>query len=77
MPKRYVPHSRSRGAGSKVSQPGKNLLADGDQLIQLGAQVLQIGGIDLTAFVGAFGVLVEVVAAHLEQIMVSDRKSVV
>ena len=32
------------------------------------AQVLQISGVDLTAFVGTFGILVEVVAAHLEQI---------
>ena len=46
----------------------KNLFADADQFVQPGAQVLQIGGIDLTVFIGGFGLLVQVVATHLQKI---------
>ena len=46
----------------------QDLLADADQFVQPGTQVLQIGGIDLTVFVGGFGVLVQIIAAHLQKI---------
>ena len=52
----------------KFCQPGKNLLADADEFIQPGAQVLQIGGVDPTIFIGGFGVLVQIVTAHLQKI---------
>ena len=57
-----------RGKILKFCQPGKNLLADADELIQPGAQVLHIGSIDPAIFIGYFGVLVYIVAAHLQKI---------
>ena len=57
-----------RGKILKFCQPGKNLLADADELIQPGAQVLHVGSIDPTIFIGYFGVLVQIVATHLQKI---------
>ena len=47
-----------RGKILKFCQPGKNLLADADEFIQPGAQVLHIGSIDPAIFIGYSGVLV-------------------
>ena len=63
----YPRSSPTAGKILKFCQPGKNLLADADEFIQPDAQVLQIGGIDPTVFIGNFGVLVQVVAAHLHK----------
>lgn len=66
---RYVsPQPPTAGKCLEFNQLCENLLTNGDQLIQPGAQVLQIGGVDPTIFIGSFSVLVQVVAAHLEQI---------
>ena len=52
----------------EFSQPGKNLPANVDQLIQPLPQILHVSGVDPTVFIGSFGVLVQIVAAHLEQV---------
>ena len=52
----------------QLGQLCKNLLADADQFIQPGAQILQIGSINLTVFIGYFGVLVQIVATHLQKV---------
>ena len=44
------------------------MLANVDQLIQPMLQVLHVGGIDPTILIGGFGVLVQIVAAHLQEI---------
>ena len=49
-------------------QPGKDLPTNVDQFIQPLPQVLHVGSVDFAAFVGTFGVLVQVVAAHLQKI---------
>ena len=49
-------------------QPGKNLPTNVNQLIQPLPQVLHVGGVDPTIFVCGFGILVQVVAAHLQKI---------
>ena len=49
-------------------QFGKNLSANVDQLIQPLPQVLHVGGVDFAALIGTFGVLVQVVAAHLQEV---------
>ena len=57
-------------AGKKLEfcQPGKNLSANVDQFIQPLPQILHVGGVDPAIFIGGFGVLVQVVAAHLQEI---------
>ena len=52
----------------EFSQPGKDLPTNVDQLIQPLPQVLHVGGVDPTIFIGGFGILVQVVAAHLQEI---------
>ena len=64
----YLRSPPTAGKILEFCQPGKNLLADADQFIQPGAQILQIGSINLTVFIGYFGVLVQIVAAHLQKI---------
>ena len=49
-------------------QPGKDLPTNVDQLVQPLPQILHVGGIDPTIFIGGFGVLVQVIAAHLQKI---------
>ena len=49
-------------------QPGKDLSANVDQFIQPLPQILHVGSIDPTIFIGGLGVLVQVVAAHLQKI---------
>ena len=56
------------GASFGFSQPGKDLPTNVDQLIQPLPQVLHVGGVDPTIFIGGFGILVQVVAAHLQEI---------
>ena len=49
-------------------QPSENFSANVDQLIQPLPQVLHVVRIDPTVFIGSFGILVQVVAAHLQKI---------
>ena len=49
-------------------QPGEDLPTNLNQLIQPLPQVLHVSGVDFAALVGTFGVLVQVVAAHLQKI---------
>ena len=49
-------------------QPGENLPTNVNQFIQPLPQVLHVGGVDPTIFIGGFGVLVQIVAAHLQKI---------
>ena len=49
-------------------QPGKDLPTNLNQLIQPLPQVLHVSGVDFAALVGTFGVLVQVIAAHLQEI---------
>ena len=44
------------------------MLANVNQFIQPLPQVVHVGGIDPTIFIGGFGVLVQIVAAHLQEI---------
>ena len=64
----YVTRSVWLRAVLQFCQHCKNLLTDADQFIQPGAQILQIGSINLTVFIGYFGVLVQIVATHLQKI---------
>ena len=48
-------------------QPGENLPTDVDQFIQPLPQVLHVRGVDLTIFIGSFCILVQVIAAHLQE----------
>ena len=64
----YVTRSVWLRAVLQFGQLCKNLLAGFYQFIQPDAQVLQIGSIDPTIFIGGFGVLVQVVATHLQKI---------
>ena len=64
-------YPRSPPTAGKIlefSQPGENLPTNVDQLIQPLPQVLHVSGVDPTIFIGGFGILVQVVAAHLKQI---------
>ena len=49
-------------------QPGKNLPTNVNQLIQPLPQILHVGGVDPAIFISGFGVLVQVVATHLQEI---------
>ena len=63
------PHSPPTvGKILEFCQPGENLPTNLNQFIQPLPQVLYVGGIDPTIFIGGFGVLVQVVAAHLQKI---------
>ena len=57
-----------RGKILEFCQTGKNLPTNVDQLVQPLPQVLHIGSVDLAALVGTLGVLIQIVAAILEQI---------
>ena len=64
-------YPRSPPTAGKIlefSQPGKNLPANLNQFVQSLPQVLHVGIIDPTIFIGGFGILVQVVAAHLQKI---------
>ena len=52
----------------EFSQPGKDLPTNVDQFIQTLPQIFHVGGVDPTIFISGFGVLVQVVAAHLQKI---------
>ena len=58
----------SAGEILEFSQFGKDLFSNVNQLIQPLPQVLHVSGVDPTIFIGGFGVLVQVVAAHLQKI---------
>lgn len=67
----YPPPPQSSNCGGKIlefCQPGEDLPTDVDQLIQPLPQVLHVGGVDPTIFISGFGVLVQVVATHLQEI---------
>ncbi len=64
----YITRSVWLRAVLQFCQLCKNLLTDADQFIQPGAQVLQIGGVDPTVFIGYFGVLIQIVTTHLQEI---------
>ena len=49
-------------------QPGEDLPTNINQLVQPLPQVLHVDDVDPTIFIGGFGVLVQVVAAHLQKI---------
>ena len=57
-------------AGKKLEfcQLGEDLPTNLNQFIQPLPQVLHVGGIDPTIFIGGFSVLVQIVAAHLQEI---------
>ena len=56
------------GKNLEFCQPGEDLPTDLNQLVQPLPQVLHVGGVDFAALVGTFGVLVQVIAAHLQEI---------
>ena len=56
------------GKNLEFCQPGEDLPTDLNQLVQPLPQVLHVGGVDLAALVGTLGVLIQIVAAILEQI---------
>ena len=56
------------GKNLEFCQPGKDLPTNVDQLVQPLPQVLHVGGVDLAALVGTLGVLVQIVATHLQEI---------
>ena len=64
----YPRSTPSAGKISEFSQFGKDLFSNVNQLIQPLSQVLHVSGVDPTVFIGGFGILVQIVAAHLEQI---------
>mgnify|MGYP006877013666 CR=1 FL=1 len=64
----YPRSSPTAGKKLEFCQPGKDLPTNVDQFIQPLPQVLHVGSVDFAAFVGTFGVLVQVVAAHLQKI---------
>ena len=57
-----------RGKILEFCQPGKDLPTNVNQFIQPLPQVLHVGSVDSTIFIGGFGVLVQIVAAHLQEI---------
>ena len=52
----------------EFSQFGKDLFSNVNQLIQPLSQVLHVSGVDPTVFIGGFGILVQIVATHLQKI---------
>ena len=68
LPPMYPRSPPTAGRNLEISQPGKDLTTNLNQFIQPLPQVLHVGGIDPTIFIGSFGVLVQVVAAHLQEI---------
>ena len=64
----YVTRSVWLRAVLQFGQLCKNLLTDADQFIQPGAQVLHVRSVDPTIFIGYFGVLIQIIAAHLQKI---------
>ena len=68
LPPMYPRSPPTAGRNLEISQPGKNLPTNLNQFIQPLLQVLHVGGIDPTIFIGGFGVLIQVVAAHLQEI---------
>ena len=52
----------------EFSQPGEDLPTNLNQLVQPLPQIFHVGGVDLAALVGTLGVLVQIVAAHLQKI---------
>ena len=52
----------------EFSQPGEDLPTNLNQLVQPLPQIFHVGGVDLAALVGTLGVLVQIVAAHLQEI---------
>ena len=56
------------GKNLEFCQPGENLPTNINQLIQPLPQIFHVGGVDLAALVGTLGVLIQIVAAILEQI---------
>ena len=64
-------YPRSPPTAGKIlefSQLGENLPANINQFIQPLPQVLHVGSVDPTIFVGGFSVLVQIVATHLQKI---------
>ena len=64
----YPRSSPTAGKKLEFCQPGEDLPTNLNQLIQPLPQILHVGGIDPTIFIGGFGVLVQIVAAHLQEI---------
>ena len=56
------------GKNLEFCQPGKDLPTNVNQFVQTLPQVLHVSGVDPTVFIGGFGVLIQIVAAILEQI---------
>ena len=72
LPPMYPRSPPTAGRNLEISQPGKNLPTNLNQFIQPLLQVLHVGGIDPTIFIGGFGVLVQIVAAHLQEILFAN-----
>ena len=64
----YPRSSPTAGKKLEFCQPGEDLPTNLNQLIQPLPQILHVGGIDPTIFIGGFGVLVQIVAAILKQV---------
>lgn len=62
----YLRSPPTAGKNLEFRQPGENLPANVDQLIQPLPQILHVRGVDPTIFIGGFCVLVQIVAAHLQ-----------
>ena len=68
LPPMYPRSPPTAGRNLEIGQPGKDLPTNVDQLVQTLPQIFHVGGIDLAALVGTLGVLVQIVAAHLQEI---------
>ena len=64
----YPRSSPTAGKKLEFCQPGEDLPTNLNQLIQPLPQILHVSGVDPTIFIGGFGVLVQIVAAHLQEI---------
>ena len=64
----YTRSPPTAGIFLEICQFSQNLLANGNQFVQPGAQISKVGRVDLAVFVSAFGDLIQIVTAILKQI---------
>lgn len=65
----YTRSPPTAGIFLEICQFSQNLLANGNQFVQPGAQISKVGRVDLAVFVSAFGDLIQIVTAILKQII--------
>lgn len=69
----YTRSPPTAGIFLEICQFSQNLLANGNQFVQPGAQISKVGRVDLAVFVSAFGDLIQIVTAILKQISHSPQ----